>query len=134
MDYFNGDGVTGEMRLTNNIPGYTATTTHKFSTLVPGDYTETILVHFKGEKEFTADVKYSYIIKEGVSAIEEVLGDEASFKIENAELVITGNATSINVVDLYGRMLYDGRASQRIQLAPGIYVIMIDGKTRKMVI
>lgn len=134
MDYFNGDELTGEMRLTSNIPGYTATTTHKFTTLEPGDYTETIPVHFQGEKDFTADVKYSYTIKEGSSGFEELMGDEASFKIENGELVITGNASSVSVVDLPGRTIYDGCAIQRIQLSPGIYVIRIDGKPHKIVI
>lgn len=134
MDYFNGDGLTGEMRLKSNIPGYTATTTHKFTTLEPGDHTETIPVYFQGKKDFTADVKYSYTIKEGSSGIEEPMGDDASFKIENGELVVTGNASSVRVFDLSGRTLYDGHASQRIQLAHGIYVIQIDGKTYKVVI
>lgn len=134
MDYFNDDGLTGEIRLTSNIPGYTATTTHKFTTLESGDHTETIPVHFQGEKGFTADVKYSYTIKEGSSGIEELMGDEDSFKIENGELVITGNTSSVSVVDLPGRTIYDGRAIQRIQLSPDIYVIRIDGKTHKIVI
>lgn len=109
-------------------------TTHKFTTLEPGDHTETIPVYFQGKKDFTADVKYSYTIKEGSSGIEEPMGDEASFKIENGELVVTGNVSSVRVVDLYGRKLYDGCARQRIQLAHGIYVIQIDGKTYKVVI
>jgi hypothetical protein len=77
------------------------------------------------------DIKAIDGISSGVSEIGD--NSDATFSVENGAICVDGDA-DVRIVSMNGTTVYSGRGETRINLTPGVYIVIINDTPTKVVI
>jgi hypothetical protein len=91
-----------------------------------------------GKESAYADVvpwsNFSQIIGVDLSSVSEIDGDSTGkISVENGAISINAD-TDARIVSMSGAIVYSGRGATRINVAPGVYIVIINNTATKMIV